>query len=141
MKKIMLLLLASLVFFTCKDDDDGPVDATLDTEFTISYDQTRTVTSEDLTIHFREIEDNRCPTMITCLTSGEAIVTLDLEKGGQSGELLLSVEGGCFEIQNCTGETKEWLGYNFHLIDVDPHPVDDMIGTTSVYSLRLEVFR
>jgi len=143
MKKLLLIIASIVLFTNCVGDDDSPsvpdINIAVNDIFSLAYSGAAIVSSEDLSIRFEDVEDSRCPTNLTCVTGGEAEVTLEIQMGSENMSLKLKVDGGCFEANNCQGESKEALGFLFQLISVDPHPIDDSSIDNDTYSVRLQV--
>ncbi len=75
------------------------------------------------------IEDNRCPSDVTCITGGRAVVTLELSEEGVQEILTLATDDS---------ETS-FNGHVVRLLDVLPAPVSTESHSPDMYTVSLEV--
>jgi len=126
-------------------EGNPPLYVTLGEQFTINYNETKTIATEDMTIKFASIDsDSRCPVEVVCFWGGEVTATLEITINSQLEVVTLTAPGGCFNSDNtgngpCPGETKEISGYQFKLISIDPYPRDGETPEDADYSVTLIV--
>lgn len=126
-------------------EENPPLYVTLGEQFTINYNETKTIATEDMTIKFASVDsDSRCPVEVVCFWGGEVTATLEITINTELEVSTLKAAGGCFNPDYtgngpCPGETKEILGYQFKLISIDPYPRDGETIEDADYSITLIV--
>lgn len=68
--------------------------------------------NKDLKIEFKDFSDSRCPYNVECITSGEAIVYLEAESGGEKVDFSLVGQGSDTIL----------FGYRIEFVDLLPYP-------------------
>jgi hypothetical protein len=120
MKTSAIWALALLVT-ACGGGSDSPVllkqtmSGTLDQ---IAIGQTRTVDQSNVTVKLVNVTDSRCPTAVTCIRAGEALVDLDVAQGSEHQSLSLATESTFFP------STGTAMGWEFTVKAVSPYPVN-----------------
>ena len=90
-----------------------------------------TVVHNDLSITFSElVEDNRCPSDVTCITAGRAVVELSLVQGGMEET---------FTVQSDEDTVIEFNGRTVEMVSVSPEPVSTQPLEAEDYTLEIEV--
>ncbi len=111
---------------------------------TIQFDETKTIDSEGLTIHFSSISDSRCPAEAVCFWEGIATASVEISSSKESGTITLNTFGACAPLEPdlfngpCEGEQKDTLGYRFTLVSIDPYP-GGLPADENEYSISLIV--
>ena len=91
-----------------------PQSRVLGQAFSLPHGESVAIRSEGLTVAFTEVnEDSRCPTGATCITAGQASVTLRLAKSASDISVLLTIPGDA---------NAEFEGYTVTLLDLLPYP-------------------
>ena len=70
------------------------IEANLDSEFVLQFNQSAEIKSEDMKITFLNVtSDSRCPSDVTCIWQGQAGIELDVQKGEVESTVSLSIGG------------------------------------------------
>ncbi len=89
-KTLMLLVFVGISFTSCMEDN-----LSVEETITINYKQDRQLFNDDLIISFTDVIDSRCPPNASCISVGQAQVTLAYQIGvekPESIELVLNAE-------------------------------------------------
>jgi hypothetical protein len=144
---ITLLIVSGFVFWSAcsrgkqvKDSDSGnsPVPAALDSDFQLTYNQTATLETENLTVKFIDVaEDSRCPVGVECIWPGQAKIDLEIKRQSDKPEniQLTSLAGEPGLAQKSIGD------YNIRLVKVDPPRTTDRELKLSDYKITLKISR
>jgi hypothetical protein len=84
MKKTTLLIVFPILLIACQplSPPQPPVDAALDTEFTLAPAQVATITGTGLTVKLVSVPgDRRCPSELECAMSGPVSISLSVQMG------------------------------------------------------------
>lgn len=125
---LSLVLIIAVFMLGCDQADDEviapPVDDNpsyeLGQQIHIKYDETVIIKSEGLSVKFSKVtEDSRCPSDVTCIWAGRAVVVVSISRdGNELGELTLAKGAGDEELS--TGSIG---GYSIKLMNVSPYPI------------------
>ena len=92
----------------------------LNQPFTLALGQTARLEEADLSLTFSDLlEDSRCPSRVTCVWAGQAIITVRVQQG--EGETT------SFEMNSNPSlkqDTITYAGYEIQLTQLDPYPQD-----------------
>jgi len=98
----------------------------LDEPFEIKMDQV--IQFEDLELHFRDIEDSRCPLDVTCIWEGKVTVMINIQNQTHKNAAYFT-----------PGFTDTYhIPYEITLVDIQPHPIsthdstDEYVATLSI---------
>jgi tetratricopeptide (TPR) repeat protein len=95
-----------------------PVEVQLDQPFILSLGQSGRLAEANLTLTFQEVlEDSRCPALVDCFWSGQAIVAVAVQQEGSAP--------GVFALNNNPALKQESAAYQGHIIrftGLDPYP-------------------
>ncbi len=133
MKKIIFIIVVCCSLIACSKETtkvDKPIEGeTLHNEIILSFNETKTIGSENMSIKFTGISpDSRCPSgPIVCFWGGEVMATLEITINSETEIATLKAPGGCFHEDYesngpCPGEEKAIMDYQFKLIGIDPYP-------------------
>ncbi len=128
MKLLSISILSLFIlFFSCDEKQKTPDNkpALRDT-ISLQYGESVQLANEQLSIHFQDINESRCPKNVTCIRAGEAVASLQINQKATTQSAELQAKGLCFDTDGSCGETKEVLGYRIKLLSISPYP-----GTTS----------
>lgn len=106
------------------DDAGGAVDLRLDDAVEV----------DDLRIEWLDLEDSRCPTGVQCIWAGQLVATLDVRRETD--------EPTRIELLRRVGDDPEPVtaaGFEFRLLDVQPHPKDGVTIERSDYVATIEI--
>lgn len=87
-----------------------------------------------LEIEWVDLEDSRCPTGVQCIWAGQLVTTLEVRRGTDEPERI--------ELLRRVGDDPEAvtaLGFEFRLLDVQPHPKDGVTIERDDYVATIEV--
>lgn len=123
MRKIFITIIVSLSFFACQKKD---LSAKLNESFTLNFEQSALIDSENLEIKFTDVNDGRCPKGIVCYWMGEGVVTLKVNETSFDVSTLQSIDT---------------LGYTFSITDLSPYPELDANVESKDYAVKLLVVK
>ena len=104
------------------------------TELTLRLDEL--IAYRDLKIRWLEIEDSRCPIGVTCVWAGQMEATLEVAQGANSPvEVKLLTKAGR------EPEVTEVAGYALSLLDITPHPKQNVTPQRNAHTLRLGIIK
>lgn len=121
MKKLFITTLVCLALFACKKKD---LSVKLNESFTLNFEQSAMIDSENLEIKFADVNDSRCAEGAQCVWAGEGLVTLLINETS---------------IDVSTLQPLDTLGYTFSIIDLSPYPSLDKEIKKKDYELDLVV--
>ena len=75
-----------------------------------------------LQLTMTQIRESRCPKGTSCIRAGEAIATLQLQKGDEEATIDLEAKGNCMEDSGKCGNSRPSLGYTVQLLNIYPYP-------------------
>ena len=109
----------------------------LDEEFTIGPGQTVAVNGANVRVTFDRVsEDSRCPTDVTCIWEGDAVVVLNVKVESEEATREVHTQGGATRSRNApVGE------YLVTLVRLDPAPRSTAAIEASAYRATLVVGR
>ena len=120
---LLLCLMATLVATGCRTAPAAPPEpaqAQLGEAFTLAGGQGTAVSGENLTLEFDQVlEDSRCPKQVECFWTGQALLTVLVQREGQAP---VPVE---FNTNPAPGQNKQQANvgaYTIRLISLDPYP-------------------
>ena len=94
------------------------IEANLDSEFVLQFNQSAEIKSEDIKITFLNVtSDSRCPSDVTCIWQGQAGIELDVQKGEEESTVSLSIGG------DSSPEESIFNAYLIQLVDLSPYPI------------------
>lgn len=94
------------------------IEANLDSEFVLQFNQSAEIKSEDITVTFLNVTaDSRCPSDVTCIWQGQAGIELDVRKGEVESTVSLSIGG------DSSPEESIFNSYLIQLVDLSPYPI------------------
>jgi len=94
------------------------IEANLDSEFLLQFNQSAEIKSEDMKITFLNVTaDSRCPSDVTCIWQGQAEIELDVQKGEVESTVSLSIGG------DSSPEESIFNPYLIQLVDLSPYPI------------------
>ncbi len=111
-------------------DDFGKTNSStnyqLDESFEIKMNQT--IQFEDLELHFRDIEDSRCPLDVTCIWEGNVTVMINIQNQTHKNAAYFT-----------PGFTSTYhIPYEITLVDIQPHPISTQDATDKyIATLRI----
>ena len=107
----------------------------LEQEFILEPGATVTIEGQELEIKFLGIsEDSRCPSDVTCIQAGRALIMLDVKLGGNKFYTIL-VQPGLTQTFTEKNYQNEYL---FSFV-VEPYPVEGQTISADEYRLRMKV--
>jgi hypothetical protein len=129
---LTVILIAGLALSACGRGANDSGGVALDAPFTLGVGDTIALTDVDLSITFDRVsEDSRCPTDVTCVQAGQAVVRLVIEPTDKSKETVdvtvKSLEG------TVVG------GFIIEALDLSPLPSLSNPVNTSQYVVELIV--
>jgi hypothetical protein len=139
MKKIkhlilFVLLLATLAITPAGCGSKADIIAELGQQFSLYFGQMAEIKGEKLEMTFVEIlEDNRCPSDVTCIWEGRVRCRLDVSYKGTSYEVILSQPGLSYNY--VSGFFKDYS----LTFKIEPYPVSDVTLSASDYHIYLTV--
>jgi len=109
----------------------------LDEEFTLSPGQTATVTGTNLGLTFDRVsEDSRCPTDVTCIWEGDAVVVLRVKVEAEEATREVHTQGG--ESRSRQAPAGDYV---VTLVRLEPAPRSTETIEASTYRATLRVRR
>ncbi len=87
-----------------------------------------------LKIVWTELEDSRCPIGTSCVWAGQLIATLEIRHEGD--------EPAIINLTHRIGDdplTETAFGFEFRLLDVEPHPKEGVTNARSDYVAEIEI--
>lgn len=94
------------------------IEANLDSEFVLQFNQSAEIKSEDIKITFLNVtSDSRCPSDVTCIWQGQAGIEIDVQKGEVESSISLSIGG------DSSPEESIFNAYLIQLVDLSPYPI------------------
>ncbi len=108
------------------------VNAQLGTNFEISSNQTISIQPQGIMIQLVNVTDSRCPSDVTCVWAGQAIINLALQMDGNNNLITLVSSAG-------NSSAKSSGSYIVHLVKVDPYPTSKKHLQLSDYVITLKV--
>jgi len=122
MKKIYILLI-SLLFASCEDNNIISQVAVLDEPFRLKLGQAKILHSENLIVGFSElVGDSRCPEDVVCVLAGEAEIELWLLKPAQDTTFLSLTIPAYVNAESERHVSTDTLDYRIMLQQLDPYP-------------------
>lgn len=110
------------------------IDANLDSEFLLQFNQSAEIKSEDITVTFLNVtSDSRCPSDVTCVWQGQAGIELDLRKGEEKSTVSLSIGG------DSSPEESIFDSYLIQLVDISPYPVSTKDIQSDEYAAKINI--
>jgi hypothetical protein len=110
----------------------NPASAAAPTVIALRYD--KTVEYGELELRWRALEDSRCPIGVTCVWAGQMLATIEIAK---RDEAPLEVE-----LLRRTGRepvVSRAFGYELRLLEVEPHPKENVTPSRGDYVMRIEI--
>lgn len=117
---ILLIVLVSFVYSThYAMAEDEPIKVKSATQFQLKVEQTAILESENIKIKFLNVtQDSRCPSDVTCVWEGQAIIVVNIKKDDQDlGNFKLTQQGGQEKLA-----VQNFVGQKIELIEVNPYP-------------------
>ena len=110
------------------------IDANLDSEFLLQFNQSAEIKSEDITLTFLNVtSDSRCPSDVTCVWQGQVGIELDLRKGEEKSTVSLSIGG------DSSPEESIFDSYLIQLVDISPYPVSTKDIQSDEYAAKINI--
>ena len=124
MKVLLMTAIAFLIGLTACGNKKKTMNTSpnLRDTITIAYGETVQIANEQLLLKLVDVAESRCPQNVNCIRAGEAITTIQIEKGGESDSITLEAKGMCHETDGSCSQAKKMQGYKFHLMEVTPYP-------------------
>jgi len=115
------------------EQEKNMINANLNAEFQLKFNQTAVIRSEALEIKFLNItEDSRCPSDVVCIWAGQATAIIGILKGDRNlGNFNLTIGA------NENLAVKNFDGYSIKLIKVEPYPISTLKIELSEYTAVL----
>ncbi len=104
------------------------------TELTLRLDEL--IAYRDLKIRWLEIEDSRCAIGVTCVWAGQMGATLEITQGTKS-----PVEVKLLTRVGREPEVTEVAGYALSLLEITPHPKQNVTPQRNAHTLRLGIMK
>jgi hypothetical protein len=96
----------------------------LDTDFRLGKGRSAAVDGTDLVVTFtRLIRDSRCPTTVTCIVQGEAVIEVGIVGAGDTRSVRLAAPFGPAATGGMVPNEQRLGAYRIHLEAVEPWPV------------------
>ncbi len=132
--KRFYLLLSLVLIVTLTAGCSSALTASMDSEFTLSIDQSARITSESMIVKFIEVtEDSRCPKGVECIWAGRVSCEVEIVKDGVSNRIILTQTG-------LTDNTEVYTYQNYTIVSyVLPYPEAGKPIAKSDYRLSLTV--
>lgn len=122
--RIALVFLCSLLLSSC--GASVSIGFGLDQPVTLGVGESVSFRDEDLRVRFLRVDnDSRCPSDVTCVTGGEATVTVEARRASASSALLTLVLP--------TADTATYQGYEIRLLELEPYPVSTVTPNPAAY--------
>ena len=129
-------LVALLLLASCATSPTDPRTVRLDGEFTLAPGQTAQVEGGGLRVTFDGVSaDSRCPTGVTCVWEGDAVVVLAVRPSGSAASRSELHTSGRYPAEAEVG------GYRMRLASLVPLPRADAAPTPAEYRATLLVLR
>ena len=125
MRKILLLLAA----LACSRTMSEPGDVAPGHEVALRAGQSVQVTNTPVAVSFEGANDSRCPSDVTCISAGEALIRLHFSGAGADRIDTLKVIS--------QPRTTTYGGYRFEVVSLIPYPVSTALNASQ--TLRLLV--
>ena len=110
------------------------MEANLDSQFLLQFNQSAEIKSEDITITFLNVtSDSRCASDVTCVWQGQAEIELDVKRGEEMSTVSLSIGG------DSTPEESIFNSYLIQLVDLSPYPISTKIIQPGDYSATIKI--
>ena len=100
----------------------------------LRYDET--IAYRDLEMRWLDLQDSRCPIGVTCVWAGQMIATVEvvhITQGTIQVELLRRA--------GREPEVSYAFDYDLRLLDVRPHPKENVTPDRSEYVMHIEIFK
>lgn len=135
-----MLLLPVLLLMSAVSCSSGlvgrPTDRDSKTQVVLKPGDSRRILDTDLTISFDTIvEDSRCPTGVTCIRAGEAIVRIRIDKRDAPASTYLLHTSSQFGREIVHGDVR------VRLEDVEPYPTADRQPRPEEYRVTFSLHR
>lgn len=115
-----------------RDDAPGTSSRAADSSVELRFDDT--VVHQDLELRWLDVRDSRCPIGVACIWEGQVVATLEAARGeDEPVELHLTLRAGG------QPEVVQALGYDWRLLEVEPHPEEGVTPERSDYLARVEI--
>ena len=131
----MVILITSFVspYMVFADSNTLPSSAT---QFQLKVNQSFLLESGGIKIKFLNItSDSRCPSDVTCIWQGEAVVLVNIIKNNQDGEN--------FNLTSNAGQKDTTVqiakGYFMHVVNVEPYPLSGKKISSSDYLVTFQI--
>ena len=130
--KTSIFVIIAFAFTTLQvfGQSDSSANYQLDESFEIKMNQT--IQFEDLELHFRDIEDSRCPLDVTCVWEGKVTVMINIQNQTHKNAAYFT-----------PGFTSTYhIPYEITLVDIQPYPIstldatDEYVATLSISKLE-----
>lgn len=133
-------LLFSLFFFSCKGNVVVLEDHSTDEVFTLKVNESKSLRDGKLTVGFQTVlDDSRCPIDDFCKWEGRAQIRLRLIKSGLDSVFMNSqILGYVTRVDICCHLSRDTVGYQITLLQLDPYPHVDSIIQFSGYQALLK---
>ena len=83
--RLVNLLIACLIFFSCSDSLTNYNEVSLDKEFSLGVGESAIISQHGITIKFKWVDDDsRCPMDVLCIWAGNAVVVLELKESNRN---------------------------------------------------------
>ena len=110
------------------------IEANLDSEFLLQFNQSAEIKSEDITITFLNVtSDSRCPSDVTCVWQGQAGIELNVQKGEEESTVSLSIGG------DSNPNESIFNSYLIQLVDLNPYPVSTKTIQPEEYTATINI--
>ena len=133
------LLTLPLFIAACASGGNGSTSPTpaVNEEFTLAPGQTATVRGTNVRLTFERVsEDSRCPTDVTCIWEGDAVVVLKVKAGAEEATREVHTQGG--EPRSRKAPAGDYV---VTLVRLDPAPRSTSTIEPSAYRATLRVGR
>jgi hypothetical protein len=110
------------------------IDANLDSEFLLQFNQSAEIKSEDIKITFLNVtSDSRCASDVTCVWQGQAGIEFAVQKGEEKSTVSLSIGG------DSSPEESIFDSYLIQLVDISPYPVSTKDIQSDEYAAKINI--
>jgi uncharacterized Zn finger protein len=110
------------------------IQANLDSEFMLQFNQSAEIKSEDITVTFLNVTtDSRCPSDVTCIWQGQAGIQINVQKGKEDSSVNLSIGG------DSSPEESIFDMYLIQLIDLSPYPISTKNIQSEEYAATIKI--
>ena len=130
MKRFNIFLFLVVFLFLCNNESETyPENFQVGTEKSYKPGDDYLSDVESLKFKISEINDSRCPSDVTCIWQGEALVTIDLEIPFK----------GTIRLSTYDNQTDTIGNYSFKLVEIEPYPLSTKIIKLEDYEITLKI--